>query len=92
MSDTPPDVREKFRALLMALPEGDRAMMAVEMFDRARALMAEDIRATHPGIPDNELRVKIFERTYGSEFSGADRARITQEIRSSRSARRADWD
>lgn len=38
-------------------------MMAFEMFDLAPALMTADIRARYPGITDDELRVKILERT-----------------------------
>lgn len=81
MNDTPPDVAAAFTALLMQRPEGDRAMMAFEMFDLARALMTADIRARHPGISAAELRVQIFERTYGSEFDEIDRSRIAQRIR-----------
>jgi hypothetical protein len=81
MNDTPPDVAAEFTALLMKRPEGERAMMAFEMFDLARALMTADIRARHPGIAETELRVKIFERTYGNDFDEGDRARISQRIR-----------
>jgi hypothetical protein len=81
MNDTPPDVDQAFLALMMQRSESDRAMMAFEMFDMARALMTADIRARHPGISEVELRVQIFERTYGSDFSDADRARVVQHIR-----------
>lgn len=81
MNDTPPDVAAAFRALAMTRSEGDRAMMAFEMFDLARALMTTDIRARQPGITDSELRVRIFERTYGNDFNEADRARIAGQIR-----------
>lgn len=91
MSEITADVRRRFRALLMELPEGDRASAAAELCDVARTLLSEDIRASHPGIPDSEVRVKVFERTYGHEFTGPDRARITQQIRSSRSTRKTDW-
>jgi hypothetical protein len=81
MNDTPLDVQRTFTALMMQRSEHDRAMMAFEMFDLARTLMTADIRARHPGISDVELRVQIFERTYGSDFDEADRARIVQAIR-----------
>ena len=82
MTDTPPDVRAAVAALFMQRSEGERAMMAFDMFDLARALMIADIRAQHPAIGDPELRVQIFERTYGREFDEADRARIAERIRS----------
>jgi hypothetical protein len=81
MNDTPPDVAAVFTALLMQRSEGERAMMAFEMFDMARALMTADIRARHPDISDTELRVQIFERTYGNDFDEADRAGIARRIR-----------
>lgn len=81
MNDTPPDVSAQFTALLMRRSEGERVMMAFEMFDLARTLMTADIRARDPGISATELRVQIFERTYGNDFDEADRARIAQRIR-----------
>jgi hypothetical protein len=81
MNDTPPDVTVAFRALMMQRTEGERAVMAFEMFDLARLLMTADIRAQHPGITETELRVKIFERTYGGDLEPADRARIAARIR-----------
>ena len=81
MSDTPPDVGAAFTALLMQRTEGERAMMAFEMFDLARALMTADIRSREPNISESELRVQIFERTYGNDFDAGDRARIARRIR-----------
>ncbi len=79
--DTPPEVRAAFTSLLMRRSEGERAMMAFEMFDMARALMTADIRARHRDITESELRGQIFERTYGGDFDEADRGRIAQRIR-----------
>ena len=81
MNDTPPDVDQAVMALMMQRSESDRAMMAFEMFDLARALMTADIRTRHPEISDVELRVQIFERTYGADFTPADRARIVRGLR-----------
>ncbi len=81
MNDTPPEVVAEFTALLMTRSEGERAMMAFEMFDMARALMTADIRARHPDISDSELRVQIFERTYGNDFDEAARTDIARRIR-----------
>ena len=86
MSDTPPDVDQAVTFLMMQRSESDRAMMAFEMFDLARALMTADIRARHPEISEVELRVQIFERTYGADFTPADQARIVRRLRSSHPA------
>jgi hypothetical protein len=83
LTDTPPDIAATFAALLRKRSEGERAMMAFEMFDLARALATADIRARHPEISETDLRVRIFERTYGSDFDANDRARISAHIRDS---------
>lgn len=80
MNDTPADVGAAFRALVMQRTEGERAMMAFEMFDMARVLMTADIRGRHPGISDDELRVEIFLRTYGNDFDEGERRRIVGRI------------
>lgn len=81
MNDTPSDVDQTITALMMQRSESDRALMAFEMFDLARALMTADIRARQPGISEVELRVQIFERTYGADFGPAERARIIRRMR-----------
>lgn len=81
MNDTPPDVRAALTMMFMQRSESERAMMAFEMFDMARALMTADIRARNPGIAESELRVQIFERTYGNDFGEAARAVIVARIR-----------
>ncbi len=81
LEDTPPDVAAAFTALVMQRSEGERVMMALEMFDLARALMTADLRSRHPGISETELRVQIFERTYGSDFDETERGRIVQRMR-----------
>jgi len=81
VNDTPPHVEAAVTRLMMQRSPSDRAMMAFDMFDMVRALMTADIRAHHPDISEVELRVKIFERTYGSDFNDAERARIIERIR-----------
>jgi hypothetical protein len=48
----------------------------------ARVLMTANLRAQHPAIAEGELRVQLFERTYGNDFNDADRDRIVAQIRS----------
>jgi hypothetical protein len=85
MNDTPAEVRATFRALVMKRSEGERAMMAFEMFDMARVLMTANLRAQHPEMAESELRAQLFERTYGGDFDDADRRRIVGRIRSAKS-------
>ena len=81
MNDSSPDIEARLDALCAQRGGGDRVRMACEMFTLARTLMIANIRAEHPDISDMELRVKIFERTYGEDFDAAERARIIERLR-----------
>ena len=82
MNDTPPDVETRLGALFAARSGSERVRMTCEMFAMARALMVANIRAEAPDISAAELRVKIFERTYGDDLDTEDRARIVARLRS----------
>lgn len=82
MNDTAPEVAERYRTLIMRRSGGDRLRMACEMFDCARQLMLARIKAEQPDLTASELRVKIFECTYGREFEPGERARIIARLRS----------
>ena len=81
MNDTSPDVAAQFDALMARRSGSDRVRMACEMFDLARALAVAGIRADHPGISGNDLRVRLFERLYGDDFSDEERSRILAALR-----------
>ena len=81
MNDTTPDVAARYRALLMARSGSDRLRMACEMFDCAREMMIAGIRAEQPDITDAELRVAVFLRTYGGDFTTEERERIVTRVR-----------
>ena len=80
MNDTPPDVDARLSALFATRSGSDRVRMACEMFTLARALMVANIRADAPGITATELRVTIFERTYGHELDAEARARVIARL------------
>ncbi len=81
MNDTAPEVDARMRALFAARSGSDRVRMACEMFSLARALMVADIRATLPAMTEAELRVRIFERTYGDDLDAETRARVVARLR-----------
>ena len=80
MTDTPPEVEARVRALLAARSGSDRVRMACEMFTLARALMVADIRGREPGLDESALRVRLFERLYGGDVDEATRARVTARL------------
>ena len=81
MTDTPPDVEARLAALYAQRSGSDRVRMACEMFALARALVVANIRADTPDISAADLRVKIFERTYGDDLLPDDRARVIARLR-----------
>jgi CMP-2-keto-3-deoxyoctulosonic acid synthetase len=81
VNDTPPEVAAEFDALMVQRSGSDRVRMACEMFDLARRLAVAGIRADEPTITDTHLRVRLFERLYGDEFSEESRARIVATLR-----------
>lgn len=84
MNDTPPDVEARIRALHAARSGSDRVRMASEMFTMARALMAADIRRRDPAVSEVDLRIRIFERTYGDDLDPATRERVVARLRAFR--------
>ena len=81
MNDSSPDIEARLDALCAQRSGSDRVRMACEMFTLARTLMVANIRAEQPDISDSDLRVTIFERTYGDDFDAAERARIIERLR-----------
>lgn len=87
MNDTSPEVATLYRRLLMSRSGAERLRMACEMFDAARALMRANLTAAGDIASENELKVQIFLRTYGSDFTTSERARIIDGIRGQRRER-----
>ena len=82
MNDTPPDVDARLSALFATRSGSDRVRMACEMFTLARALMVANLLTEAPDLTAAELRVKIFERTYGDDDLDAEaRARVIARLR-----------
>jgi hypothetical protein len=81
VSDTPHAIEARVAALYAARSGSDRVRMVCEMFTTARALMVADIRRGDPAVSDAELRVRIFERTYGDDLDAATRARVVTRLR-----------
>jgi len=62
VNDTAPEVDAQYRALLLARSPAERLLMAVGMFDTARALV---IASLPHGLPIEEIRRRLAQRFYG---------------------------
>lgn len=80
MNDTPRAVAEEVEALMALRTGSERVRMACEMFDLARVLAIAAIQGAHPDISEQRLRIELFERFYGEDFSEEERVRIAATL------------
>jgi hypothetical protein len=78
MSDTPPEVRKRFREMMLARSPIERMRMGSEMLDSARAMVLASLPA---GMPEGERRAALFLRFYSRDFDEPERARILEALR-----------
>jgi hypothetical protein len=63
MKDTPKEVEDKFREMMMARSGAERLIMGCQMFDAARAII---IASLPKDLPEEEFKKQLFERIYGA--------------------------
>lgn len=76
MTDTPPEIEERYRRMLLALSPGERVRMACRMFTSGRTLMMTGLVAKD----GDAQRREIFVRLYGDLVTGTEREAILQAI------------
>ena len=76
MTDTTPEVMQRYRAMLLARSPEERLKMGCSMSATARALVRASMLAQDPQASPAALRRALFLRFYGHEFEGAERERI----------------
>lgn len=76
MTDTPPEVMARYRAMLLARSPEDRLKMGCSMDATARALVRASVLAQDPHVSPPALRCALFLRFYGGEFEAPERERI----------------
>lgn len=80
MTDTPPKIEDLYIRKIMARSPAERLAMGTRMFHTARTLVIAGIRAQHPDIDENELKVRVFRRFYGEDFSSEELDRISARL------------
>lgn len=61
MKDTPPEIEERVRRMMMARSGAERLTMGCQMFDAARSII---IASLPKGLSDDEFKHQLFERIY----------------------------
>lgn len=76
MTDTPPEVMQRYRAMLLARSPEERLKMGCSMSATARALVRASVLAQDPHASPAALRRALFLRFYGHEYEPAEGERI----------------
>lgn len=80
MNDTPADVAERYRDMLMHRTGEARLIMGCAMRDTARAFVEAFLREQDPNATEATIRKGVFLRFYGHEFDARTRAKILAAI------------
>ena len=80
VSDTDPQIEQRYRKMLMSLSGEERLRMGCSMFDTAVEIAKNALMNEHPGITPQELKVGLFRRLYGNDFSEDEQAKIITSL------------
>jgi hypothetical protein len=76
MNDTPPEIEQKFIAILMERSGEERLKMGCSMHATAQALVRASVLEEDPLASPAALRQALFLRFYGHEFNSEAREKI----------------
>ena len=77
MNDTPENIDEVYRKMLMKLTGEKRILMSLSMFDLAAELMISRIKAIYTA---KDFKKQIFLRMYDNDFTQAEKEKILLPI------------
>lgn len=81
MRDTPPEVEERFRAMLLARSGEDRLKMGCSMHTFAQQIVRASVLARTPQSTVADLRRAMFLRFYGRDFDAQTSERILAALK-----------
>ena len=80
MTDTPPEVMQRYRAMLLGRSPEERLKMGCSMGATARILVRASVLAQDPHASPAAVRRALFLRFYGHEFQAVERERILARL------------
>lgn len=80
MTDTPPEVMQRYRAMLLARSPEERLKMGCSMGATARILVRASVLAHDPQASPAAVRRALFLRLYGDEFPTVEQERILERL------------
>ena len=80
MSDTPTQIQQRYKEMLMSRTPTERLRMVSRMYDSGRKLVISGIQNGRQPLNASQLRGQLFLRMYGNDFSAADIKKIINKI------------
>ena len=80
MNDTNEKMQKIFNEMMMKKTNEERLIMGCSMFTAAKIIVRSSILEKNPDITENELRVKLFLRFYGLDFTESEKEKIIQHL------------
>jgi len=78
MNDTPENIDEIYRKMLMALTGEKRILMSLSMFDLAARLMISSIKEMYEA---KDFKKQIFLRMYNNDFTQTEKEKILLSLK-----------
>ncbi len=80
MPDTTHDILSKQREILLSKSSGERFMIGDEAIGFGYMVVENSIRQKNPGISEMDLKIAVFRRYYGNQFTSEETEKIIQSI------------
>ncbi|MGR3303527.1 MAG: hypothetical protein ACUZ8I_13620 [Candidatus Scalindua sp.] len=80
MCDTPAQIQQRYKEMLMSRTPTERLRMVSRMYDTGRKLVIAGIQNGRQHLNASQLRGHLFLRMYGNDFTAADRKKIINKI------------
>lgn len=82
MNDTSPEMRKKQLEGIFKMSAKERFAQGLEMIDFVRKTVENSILKQNPALSETELKIAVFKRYYGKEFSEEAQKRIIAHFQS----------
>jgi len=80
MNDTSTKIESIYLEKIAQISPEERLSMACQMYQTGRDLVIAGIMAEHPGLSDSELKIHLFKRIYGPDFTPVIQETIIKSI------------
>lgn len=81
MKDTHPAIEERFFKMLMEKSGEERLRMGFDMDETARRLVITSLLNQNHDASEQDIKIAVFERFYGSDLSSEIRQKIIEKMR-----------